>query len=48
MSLIYGYSQDDSRGDGNGNVSDLEKLVGEKTNDRTKDTALANLYISLA
>ena len=41
MSLIYGYSQDDSTGDGD--VSDLEKLVGEKTDDKTKDSAFGRI-----
>ena len=44
MSLIYGYSDEkDSGKNGNGNVSDLEKLVGKKTDDRTTDTAFGKI-----
>ena len=43
MSLIYGYSQENSGGDGNGDVSDLEKLVGKKTDDRSTDTAFGRI-----
>ena len=44
MSLIYGYN-DEKNGGGNGdeNVSDLGKLVGEKTDDRTTDTAFGKI-----
>ena len=44
MSLIYGYNEKENGGeDGNGNVSDLKKLVGEKTDDRTADTAFGKI-----
>ena len=44
MSLIYGYNDgEDGDGNGNENVSDLGKLVGEKTDDRTKDTAFGKI-----
>ena len=44
MSLIYGYNDgEDNGGNGNGNVSDLEKLVGKKTDDRTADTAFGKI-----
>ena len=43
MSLIYGYNDEKDDGSKNGNVSDLEKLVGEKTDDRTTDTAFGRI-----
>ena len=45
MSLIYGYSDEENndRKNGNGNVSDLEKLVGEKTDDRTTDSVFGKI-----
>ena len=44
MSLIYGYNDGkNDKNNGNGNVSDLEKLVGEKTDDRTVDTAFGKI-----
>ena len=44
MSLIYGYSDEgNSDGNGNENISDLEKLVGKKTDDRTTDTAFGKI-----
>ena len=47
MSLIYGYNdeKDDGggSGSGSGDVSDLEKLVGEKTDDRTTDSAFGKI-----
>ena len=45
MSLIYGYS-DEGNSDGNGskeNVSNLEKLVGTKSDDRTTDSAFGKI-----
>ena len=45
MSLIYGYSESDknSEKNNNPNVSNLEKLVGKKTDDRTADTAFGKI-----
>ena len=44
MSLIYGYNDEkNGNGNGDGNVSDLERLVGEKTDDRTTDTAFGKI-----
>ena len=44
MSLIYGYSDKKDNGkNGGGNVSDLKKLVGKKTDDRTVDTAIGKI-----
>ena len=43
MSLIYGYNDEKDDGSKNGDVSDLEKLVGEKTDDRTADTAFGKI-----
>ena len=48
MSLIYGYNHEkdceDSGASGvSENISNLEKLVGEKTDDRTKDTAFGKI-----
>ena len=43
MSLIYGYNDEKGNGNGDGNVSDLERLVGEKTDDRTTDTAFGKI-----
>ena len=44
MSLIYGYNDGKNNGkNGDGNVSDLEKLVGKKTDDRTTDTAFGKI-----
>ena len=47
MSLIYGYNyekdDDNSGGSGSGDVSDLERLVGEKTDDKTTDTAFGKI-----
>ena len=42
MSLIYGYNNDGG-GSGNKEVSDLKKLVGKKTDDRTADTAFGKI-----
>ena len=46
MSLIYGYSDEKNEsenGNANTDVSDLEKLVGEKTDSKTKDTAFGRV-----
>ena len=44
MSLIYGYNDEkNGGGNGDGDVSDLEKLVGEKTDDRTADSAFGRI-----
>ena len=46
MSLIYGYNcekDDDNTSYGSGNTSNLEKLVGGKTDDRTKDSAFGRI-----
>ena len=43
MSLIYGYNDEKDDGNKNGNVSDLKKLVGKKTDDRTTDTAFGKI-----
>ena len=43
MSLIYGYNDEKEDNSNNGNVSDLEKLVGKKTDDRTTDTAFGRI-----
>ena len=45
MSLIYGYSDEknDDGKNGNGNVSDLEELVGTKSDDRTTDSAFGKI-----
>ena len=44
MSLIYGYNDGEDNGkNGDGNISDLEKLVGKKTDDRTADTAFGKI-----
>ena len=46
MSLIYGYSDEkngDSGNNENTDISDLEKLVGEKTDSKTKDTAFGRV-----
>ena len=44
MSLIYGYNDEkDGGGNGGENVSDLKKLVGEKTDDRTTNTAFGKI-----
>ena len=44
MSLIYGYGDEkDDNGSGNVDVSDLEKLVGKKSDSKTKDTAFGRV-----
>ena len=43
MSLIYGYNDEREDNSNDGNVSDLEKLVGKKTDNRTVDTAFGRI-----
>ena len=44
MSLIYGYGDEkDDGGSENADVSDLEKLVGKKSDSKTKDTAFGRV-----
>ena len=43
MSLIYGYNDEKEDNSNDGDVSDLEKLVGKKTDDRATDTAFGRI-----
>ena len=43
MSLIYGYSKDDSGGGGGGAVASLKSLVGSKTDSTSDDTAFGKI-----
>ena len=43
MSLIYGYSDEKDDDNNGGNVSDLKKLVGKKTDSKTVDSAFGKI-----